>query len=207
MGARPPAVPAACAPQGRGDPGRQVPTRRIAAPASRSTSDRSQAAGEDAPCKLRVQGRGGMHALTQIEGCQHRPPGMILLGHRRAKHSREALTGRESEGARIGLHHLLDQSHHRLEQAIPALRAQPCRQGRRLGQRSAENSHQLVFLDEDDSCGRRLGGRGGGQGGARRLRGNLWDGQRRWHGRHRRDEPIAAPTHRLDKARGRRLVL
>ena len=91
------------------------------------------AEGEDAPCKLCVQGRGGMQALAQLEGCQHRPPGMILLGHGRAKHGREALTGRESEGARVVLHHLLGQSHHRLEQAIPALRAQPCRQGRRLG--------------------------------------------------------------------------
>jgi hypothetical protein len=150
-----------------------------------------------------------MQALAQLEGCQHRPPGMILLGHGRAKHGSEAFTGCESEGPCVVLHHLLSQAHHRLEQAIPALRAQPCRQGRRLGQRPAENSHQLVFLGEDNGCGRRQGGNGGGQGGGQGLWGNLQDRRGRWrsHTRHRRDEPIAAPTHRLDKARGRRLVL
>ena len=78
------------------------------------------AEGEDTPGELRVQGGGGLQALAQLEGGQHRPPGMILLGHGRAKHGREALTGREREGARVVVQHLLGQAHHRLEQAIPA---------------------------------------------------------------------------------------
>jgi hypothetical protein len=100
---------------------------------------------------------------------------MILLGHGHPKHGREAVIGRQGEGARIGLEHLLGQSHHRLEQAIPPLRAQPRRQGGRLGQRPAEDGDQLVFS---------LGvGRGGtsGVGRKERLRRMRW----RWSGRRR----------------------
>ena len=115
------------------------------------------AEGEDAPCELRVQGGGGLQALAQLEGGQHRPAGMILLGHGRAKHGREAFTGREGEGAGVVVQHLLGQAHHRLEQAIQPLRTQPRRQGGRLGQRPAEDGDQLVFLGQDGGRGRRLG--------------------------------------------------
>ena len=103
------------------------------------------AEGEDTPGELRAQGGGVVQALAQLEGGQHRPPGMILLGHGDTKHGREALTGRQGEGALIVVEHLLGQSHHRLQQAIPPLRAQPRRQGRRVGQRPAEDGDQLAF--------------------------------------------------------------
>ena len=70
--------------------------------------------GEDAAGGLRAQGGGGVQALVQLERRQHRPPGMILLGHGRAKDGREALTRRGDEGALIGLQHLLGQANHRL---------------------------------------------------------------------------------------------
>ena len=134
-----------------------------------------------------------MQTLVQLEGGQHRPPGMILLGHGRAKHGRDAVTGRQGEGARIGLEHLLGQSHHRLEQAIPPLRAQPCRQGGRLGQGPTEDGHQLVFLLQGNSRRRKLGDLVGGWSSARGLWGNRQDGQRWWGGHHcyRSDKPIA----------------
>ena len=155
------------------------------------------AEGEDSLGQLRAQGGGVMQALPQLECCQHCPPGMILLGHGRAKHGREAFTRHEGEGARIVVQHLLGQSHHRLEQPIQPLRAQPRRQGGRLGQRTADDGDQLVFRLQSGAGGRRLGRLEFGRGRERGPREDLRDGQRRWRigDGHRGDEPIALPMH------------
>jgi hypothetical protein len=81
------------------------------------------AKGEDAPGELRAQGGGVLQALAQLEGGQHCPPGMVFLCHGGAKHGCETVTGHKGEGTRVVLEHLLGQPHHRLEQAIPRLRA------------------------------------------------------------------------------------
>jgi hypothetical protein len=61
------------------------------------------AEGEDIPCELRVQGGGVLQALAQLEGGQHRPPGMVFLGHGGAKHGCKTVTGHKSEGAGVVL--------------------------------------------------------------------------------------------------------
>ena len=52
--------------------------------------------------------------LVQLQGREHRPPGMILLGHGRAKHRREALRCLMGQRAPIGLEHLVGEVAHRL---------------------------------------------------------------------------------------------
>jgi hypothetical protein len=64
-----------------------------------------------------------VQTLAQLECGDHRPAGMIFLGHGHPKHGREALAGRQGEGVRVVVEHLLDQTHHGLEHAIPPFRA------------------------------------------------------------------------------------
>ena len=56
------------------------------------------AEGEDVSEQVRAQDGAVVQALAQLERGQHRPPGMVLLGHRRAKHGRDAFTRRRHEG-------------------------------------------------------------------------------------------------------------
>jgi hypothetical protein len=102
-------------------------------------------------------------ALVQFPRGQDCPSGMILLGHGRAKHHREALPGRQGEGAVVRLEDGLRPSHHRLEQAIPCLRAQSGDQGQGVRHGRAEHGHQLVFRLQDEPRGGRQGRRGRGR--------------------------------------------
>ena len=64
---------------------------------------------------LRPQAGMGTQTLPQRQRRHHRPPGMVLLGHRRAEHSQEALARGEQEGSGVEVQHLLGQPHHRLQ--------------------------------------------------------------------------------------------
>ena len=75
-----------------------------------------------------------VQTLTQLEGRQHRPAGMVLLRHRRPKQGQEALAGDLEEGAVVALHRVLDQRQHGAHQVVHGLRPQARRQGGRLGQ-------------------------------------------------------------------------
>jgi hypothetical protein len=86
--------------QGRTDGRRQLLEVLPETANDHETRVQPHAEGEDAPCKLRVHGGGGMQALAQLKGGQHRPAGMILVGHGRAKHGREALHWSQREGAK-----------------------------------------------------------------------------------------------------------
>jgi hypothetical protein len=142
-------------------------------------------------------------ALVQLPRRQHCPPGVILLSYGHTKHHREPLAGRQSEGAVVGLEDVLHQSHHRLEQAIPALWAQPCRQGGGVLQSPAEHSHQLVFRVQDKPRAGRQGRRGNRRRWERSLRWGRRDGAgRRLGHRHGGNEPIALPMHRRNVLRG-----
>jgi hypothetical protein len=82
---------------------------------------------------------------VQLKCCQHGPPGMILLGHRRAKHGGEAIMCVGGNGSLVIPHDLLDQPEHRLHQTIHGLRAQAHSQILGVGYPAAQDSHGLIF--------------------------------------------------------------
>ena len=124
--------------EGRAD--RRGQPRRVLPQPTHDHQARVQAHAEgQAVADERRESGGVVQALAQLERRHHRPAGMILLGHGSAKHGREAVTGRQGEGARVVVEYLLGQTHHRLQHAIPPLRAQPRRQGGRVRQRPAED--------------------------------------------------------------------
>ena len=88
---------------------------------------------------------GGVQTLTQLKGRQHRPPGMILVRHRRPKQRQEALAGDLEESALVALHRVLDQRQHIAHQVVHRLRPQARRQGGRLGQGPTQHGDLFVF--------------------------------------------------------------
>jgi hypothetical protein len=100
---------------------------------------------EDAACERRMQVGGVAQALTQFEGRQYRPAGMILLCHGNAEDRGKAVMGRLGQGTCVAQQYLLGQRHHGLEQTIPRFRTQPRHQGGRFGQRPTKDRHQLIF--------------------------------------------------------------
>ena len=102
-----------------------------------------------------------VQTLLQRQRRHHRPPGMVLLGHRRAEHRHEALTRRRQEGPGVEVQHLLGQPH-RLHAVIQPLWTQPGGQGRSLSEPTAEHTDLFVFpygvgLRRHGHCGGRLG--------------------------------------------------
>ena len=63
-----------------------------------------------------------VHPPLQLQGCQHGAFGMVLLGHRRAKDSRNALTQHRLYGAPIPLRHIPGQGRKRTHLAVPCSR-------------------------------------------------------------------------------------
>ena len=86
-----------------------------------------------------------VQTLTQLEGRQHRPAGMVLLCHRRSEQGQEALTGDLEEGTAVALHHVVGQHQDGTHQVVHGFRPQSHRQGRSLGQSPAQHSDLFVF--------------------------------------------------------------
>ena len=152
----------------------------------------------------------GPQALVQGQGGQHRPPGMVLLGHRRAEHGQDAGTHRRQERPAVAVQHLLRQPHHRLHVVIQLLRTQPGVQGRCLSEPTAEHTDRLVFPGGEGPHRPGSGGPGRrGEGHVRERRGHAPQGwpRRRWRlerqvaALHRGHKPIAPPAHRVQHGR------
>jgi len=147
----------------------------------------------------------GTQLLAQLKGRQHRASGMVLLPHRGAKQGRKALSSDRRDGALVTLDHLLSPREHCLHQTVHKLwTVVHCQRGR-VRDGTAQDGHELVFLLEGWPPGRRRWGFRFREGRARcapqRFRSRRADERRRVGHRHRRDEPIPPPMHRLNEVR------
>ena len=91
---------------------------------------------------------GLVQASLEGEPREHRPPGVILQGHRDAKEHQKAVVAHGLEGALIRLDLVVDQVEQGLAQAWQRLQTQALDQGDRIRQGPTQHGHQLAFPHE-----------------------------------------------------------
>ena len=134
---------------------RRVGPLRVVPQGADDHGSRVQSQAERDALRLPLERVGGVQTLTQLKSRQHRPPGIILVRHRRPKQRQEALAGDLEEGAIIALHRVLDQRQDIAHQMVYCFRPQVRRQGGRLGQSPTQHGNLFVFPVQGIGQGRR----------------------------------------------------
>ena len=89
-----------------------------------------------------------LRALSEVQGGQHRPPGVILMRHGRAKQRQQAVCRELRDGPLVLLHDRLGGREEPLHQAMHRLRPHTRREHHCLGHAAAEHGHGFVLRFE-----------------------------------------------------------